>query len=254
MNSRSFPGLIILIGALLLLSISCGDDDTTVNSDGPAPAALAIEPASLDFGVETTQMTLIVTNTGGSTLTWSCTCDSNLVSFAPTTGSETTGADTIYVDANRAGLVVGDHFDTLMFTSTGGSATVPVVVSVGLTPLPPLIGDYEGIYAYVTDYGEGSQVTNEYPIRWRFSNANYWMYDDGEDPPVLCEPSGTYVLTGDVVELTQISSGCGYSIIDPAMTPVGEFTVRQPTDSLIMFQIDSENNIFSELRLVPATD
>jgi hypothetical protein len=237
-----------------MLLVSCGDDDSPVDSGGGLSATIAVEPSSLNFDVDQTQLTLLLSNSGEGTLTWQCACDSNLVSYTPTTGSLTTGTDTIVVDANRVGLVGGEHSDTLMFTSNGGSLTVPVVVNVGLTPISDLIGDYSGVFSYTTNLGDATETTTQYAIRWRFSNTNYWMYDDSEGDPVLCEPSGTYVATTDNVELTQISSGCSYSVIDPAMTPVGEFTLRQPLDSVVLFQIDSENHIFRELRLVPATD
>lgn len=250
MVSRTLLGLTLIIGALSVLVVSCGDDDSPVESDDPLPAALAVEPASLDFATETTQMVLLVSNTGGVTLTWTCENDSEFVSCSPDTGSLTTGVDTIFVDAIRDGLGYGEHVDTITITSNGGLAKIPVSITVALTPLPSLVGDYAGILSYSVSLGSSGWVITEYPITWRFSDQIYWMTDDSVDDVALCEPSGSYIATAKVVQLTQITDGCGDGSTDPALNPEGEFYWEMKTDSLIMNQLDTVNHVLTWISLL----
>ena len=128
------------------------------------------------------------------------------------------------------------------------------VDSGGLEFLPSLLGEYEGTYEYTTDYGLSGEHTSEYAILWRFSDQNYWMFDntdsaDSVNGVCICEPSGTYVLA-EGVEIEMEVESCGSCVFDTERLPNGAFTLRQPSDSVIMSQTDSENNICKTIRLV----
>jgi len=224
-------GTTFLLGISITFSMSCGDEEKPAEPT-PLAADLSVEPAVLDFGVQLTELALLLTNTGGGTLIWACGCGAANVSFQPAEGSIATATevDTITVSVSREGLSPGSYTDTLAISSNGGTVQVPVSVSVGLTPLPSVLGEYEGIYAYTTDYGFSTQQTTEYPILWRFSDQNYWCWDnsaEGED--CICEPSGEYIIADDV-ELTMREDGCAGCVFDPSKLPDGVFTLRQPPD------------------------
>ncbi|UCG61249.1 MAG: hypothetical protein JSV52_13150 [Candidatus Zixiibacteriota bacterium] len=118
----------------------------------------------------------------------------------------------------------------------------------GLTPLPSLLGEYDGIYVYTTGYGTGSEETSEFPIAMRFSDQSYWLSDAG-DQDAICQPSGDYVM-GDNVELIQVADGCEGTSGDSDWNPTGMFALRQPTDSVVMTQFLGDT--LKVIRLVPA--
>ncbi|UCE25014.1 MAG: hypothetical protein JSU74_02900 [Candidatus Zixiibacteriota bacterium] len=120
-----------------------------------------------------------------------------------------------------------------------------------LEPLPTLLGEYEGRYHYITGYGSTSQQTEVFMIVWRFSDLNYWMWNAADDDgnPEVCEPSGEYVLTGEV-EIIEREAGCAGVVSSPDMNPTGVFALRQPGDSIVMVQIIED--ICKEILLVPS--
>ena len=112
-----------------------------------------------------------------------------------------------------------------------------------LEPLPSLLGDYEGRYFVTENVGSTNQTTNEYLIKWRFSDLNYWMFDELNQG--ICTPSGSYTLTGEV-DLSQEFDG-QVVVCAEGDNPKGIFSLRQPGDSVIMTQI--VDDVKKELRL-----
>lgn len=126
-----------------------------------------------------------------------------------------------------------------------------------LEPLPSLLGEYEGEFQYIKDYGlDTERPPDKFPISWRFSDQYYWCWDisaEGED--CFCEPSGEYIMA-DGVELRMKEDGCAGCVFDSAKLPDGVFTLRQPPDprtgqdSIVLTQI--VGNIRKDIKLVPA--
>ncbi len=148
---------------------------------------------------------------------------------------------------------------TLATSVLCGFITIMIVISISigcsddiiLEPLPSLIGDYEGRYLYTENLGASNERTDDpYIIRWRFSNLNYWVYDNGSDP-CICQPSGEYLLA-DGVQLNMLEDGCAGCVFDSLKLPEGAFSLRQPGDSIFMTQIIGD--VRKVIELWPATD
>ncbi|MFQ5452936.1 MAG: hypothetical protein ACE5D6_01965, partial [Candidatus Zixiibacteriota bacterium] len=64
-------------------------------------------------------------------------------------------------------------------------------------PPPSLLGDYDGRYLVTSNFGDVNSQTKVFLITWRFSDQNYWMYDN--DPvEEFCLPFGKYTLDVEV--------------------------------------------------------
>lgn len=104
-----------------------------------------------------------------------------------------------------------------------------------LEPLPSLLGEYEGRYLVTENVGTTSQKTSEYLIQWRFTDQNYFLKE--ADPNEICTPSGSYTLTSevDLVEADN-ANGCYGVVGKEEFNPRGIFSLRQPSDSVILTQ------------------
>ncbi|KAA3632456.1 MAG: hypothetical protein DWP97_10975 [Calditrichaeota bacterium] len=114
-----------------------------------------------------------------------------------------------------------------------------------LPPLQTLLGDYSGRYIVKTDLSVGGGVTRvDQAIDWRFTDGEYRLIllEGSEN---ICNPSGTYKLTGEVT-LDQVIASSNV-VCDESYNPVGVFSLRQPEDSVILIQ--QEDNVLKELRL-----
>lgn len=230
----------------LTISSNGGEARVIVTMAVADPPVLHVEPTSLEFELLWTQQVLSISNVGGGTLTWQCDGEREFLSSDPSSGSTTTEVDEVTVFADRTGLAPDDYTDTLTVTSNGGTMMVPVSVSVGIPP--SLVGDYIGVYLYITGYGTASEQTDEYSIEWRFADQEYWMWNAAGSEGELCEPSGEYRFTYGV-ELLQHDEGCDGSGADPELNPAGVFSLRLPSDSVVMTRIDGD--VCREIRLTP---
>lgn len=121
---------------------------------------------------------------------------------------------------------------SLLLALMVGAMVISCSEDIVLPPLPTLLGEYEGRYHITTGLGT-NPVTKTYSITWKFSDQNYWMtsLDDG-----LCSPSGTYTYT-DNVTLGELYEGCSGVVAKEDDNPYGDFSIRQPGDSVILEQI-----------------
>ncbi|MEW6411396.1 MAG: hypothetical protein AB1483_02860 [Candidatus Zixiibacteriota bacterium] len=149
---------------------------------------------------------------------------------------------------------------TLATSILCGFITLIIVISISIgcsddvivEPPASLIGDYEGKYIYTLDLGATTERTlDPWSIRWRFSNSQYWLYDENDENYCICQPSGDYTLA-DGVELIMKEDGCAGCVFDSLKIPQGAFSLRQPGDSIIMTQIIGD--VQKEIILWPATE
>ena len=112
-----------------------------------------------------------------------------------------------------------------------------------LEPLDSLLGEYDGQYT-LTDLsqGAGGVVKVDVDIAWIFRDFTYELDDVSA---TVCSPKGEYKLNGDQINLDQKFAGSG--VCNPSFNPVGDFSLRRPTDSLILTQL--VNNTFIEIKL-----
>jgi glutaminyl-peptide cyclotransferase len=103
----------------------------------PGPPSLVIETPQPSFGLVGTRLAVVVRNGGGGALGWTAavTTGGSWAAASPATGTVTTGADTVWVAADRAGLTPGTHYCALVVTpDTGGPRTIPLRAYVTAEP------------------------------------------------------------------------------------------------------------------------
>lgn len=97
----------------------------------PSLPQLEVDHQTLDFGNESTTLTLNIKNTGFAALTWEISEDIPWLSCSPTSGEiEPEGSKGIIVNIDRKGIPVGDYSQTIAITSNGGNADIRVNMSV----------------------------------------------------------------------------------------------------------------------------
>lgn len=101
---------------------------------GPTPL-LAVNPASLNFQTNTTQLQFTVRNSGTGTLNWNIGESLPWLMLDVTSGSTTTETETITATVNRSGLAPNTYNGVLSVTSNGGAANVSVSMIVAPSQL-----------------------------------------------------------------------------------------------------------------------
>ena len=103
-----------------------------------APPVIGVSPTSLTFTAtqgagSPPNQTLSISNTGGSTLSWSGSDNASWLSLSPTSG---TGNGVVTVSVNTGTLAAGTYNGAITLTATGApSVTVPVTVTVNTAPV-----------------------------------------------------------------------------------------------------------------------
>ena len=152
-------------------TVSDGDltDQATVFVSIEEPQALAVAPGALNFGTAETSKIFVITNSGGSFLTWSITDDQTWIGATPTLGSTTTEADTITVTVHRTGLAVGNYNGKITVTSNNGTKTVlvdmvvPAPLVINSTSLPG--GTVNSVYVGATLQASGGTGNLNWSIK-----------------------------------------------------------------------------------------
>ncbi|MBK9303389.1 MAG: glutaminyl-peptide cyclotransferase [bacterium] len=101
------------------------------------PPSLVVETPQPSFGLIGGRLAVLVRNGGGGSLGWTAavTTGGAWAAAAPAAGAVTTGTDTVWVTADRAGLAPGTHYCSLVVTPTaGGARTIPLRAYVAAEP------------------------------------------------------------------------------------------------------------------------
>ena len=97
--------------------------------------AFSVDPPSLDFDQDTTQLTLAFRNHGDQALDWTVAADANWLAAATPAGTTSAGgASDIVIEVDHTGLGPGEYQGALTVTSGDQTETVPVSMTV---PPPP---------------------------------------------------------------------------------------------------------------------
>ncbi len=114
-------------------------------------------------------------------------------------------------------------------------------------------GDYIGTFTYKI----GSQVAEEQFVIWRFTDIslNMW-YDEDRDidengegaSRKFCDVQGEYTL-GSHVEIDTVRT-TSFEICNKTRNPSGAFTIDRSTDTLVLLQVDSDNEVTKTIRLL----
>jgi len=162
-------------------------------SDTTSGGMLVVDPDTLEFGSEQTELSFTIRNRGTGALAWSVTADSAWLSASPTSGSTTIEEDQVTVAVDRTGLRAGSHFATVTVTpENGASQHVSVTMQVSGAPAP---GSLALVPAGLFIMGDGAahcgedehQVTltrgfslGKYEVtNQEYRDAVQWAYDHG---------------------------------------------------------------------------
>lgn len=115
----------------------------------------------------------------------------------------------------------------------------------------------KGDYAGTITYKVGSQIPEEQPIDWRFTDITFTMWYD-EDTDIqqhgeaalrkFCDVRGEYSL-GSGVDI-DTSETISHEICDDSRNPAGSFQLDRSTDTLKMTQYDSDNDATLTIKLL----
>ncbi len=92
-----------------------------------AGSGVSLSPSTLDFGDVDTQRTVAIQYSGSETLDWTASASASWISVAPASG---TGTGVLTVTVNRAGLMAGDYVGTVIVTTSEGTASATVEMTV----------------------------------------------------------------------------------------------------------------------------
>lgn len=121
----------------ILLASNGGQDTVRAVLRVQGPPSLVVETPQPSFGLIGGRLAVLVRNGGGGELGWTAavTTGGAWAAAAPAAGAVTTGTDTVWVTADRAGLAPGTHFCSLVVTpDAGGARTIPLRAYVSAEP------------------------------------------------------------------------------------------------------------------------
>jgi serine protease len=171
----------------------------------PAPTpVLVATPRSLSFGAADNAMDLVLSNSGGGTL--SVTAVTPSVSWITATRGtvDANGVGAYSIRVTRTGMADGTYSAQIAVTSNGGTVNVPVVVQVRATVVPSNAGFH---YVLLIDSVSGE---TKYELRvaasngfysYRFTNVDSGTYElfagtDSDNDDIICddgEACGAYL-------------------------------------------------------------
>jgi formylglycine-generating enzyme required for sulfatase activity len=140
------------------------------------PARLGVSPVVLDFGASSDHRNLGIANLGGSELAWQARSSQAWITIVPDSGRVAVGAapTQAVVAIDRERLAAGAHQGSVDMVSSGGSASIPVSVSV---PAPVIAlsapeldfrTDLDRLTLDISNSGSGD-------LAWRFEHSLPWL-------------------------------------------------------------------------------
>ena len=155
--------------------------------------AIRANPTSLSFtaqqgGGNPTAQTLIISNAGGGTLSWSASDSTTWLSLSSTSGTD---SGTVIVSATTGALTPGSYSGTVILSATGASTvTVPVTFTVTTAPIPPAIGASPASFSFTAQVG-ANPAAQTLTISNRGNGTLSWSASDNAAWLTLSPASGT---------------------------------------------------------------
>jgi regulation of enolase protein 1 (concanavalin A-like superfamily) len=138
----------LLINAPVLIT----SQSVYIGYQGGQSPAISVSPSSLQVnavaGTNPANETIVVSNAGGGTLSYTIADDASWLSCSPVSGTSTGELDTIAVSYSTSGLAVGTYTATISITASGASNS-PQTVPVTLTVNPFAVGTGHYDFTYV---------------------------------------------------------------------------------------------------------
>lgn len=195
-------------GVISVLS-NGGNQDIHVVMIVPENPVLSVSPSTLEFGSETLEQVLGISNTGIGTLTWEISENKEWLSVSTNTGETTTETDQVIVTVNRNELEPGNYDGIINVSSNGGSQEVIVTVNV---PAVPVLS----VSPTTLEFGTGSELTLEIQnsgtgtLTWSISESISWL--------TLGTSTGSTTTETDQIAVTVDRSGLDPDSYDGTIT------------------------------------
>jgi len=146
----------------------------------PVPPAIGTSPTNLSFtaqqeGGNPMPQSLIISNTGGGTLTWSASDNAAWLTVSPASG---TGNGTATATVTTGLLTAGTYSGTITVSATGATAvSVPVTLTVTaasttITPSPTAL-TFSGVQGAANPVNQIVTITSN--GTWTASSSNSWL-------------------------------------------------------------------------------
>ena len=151
-----------------------GNETVTVTFTVPVQfPVVAVSPVSLDFGVNSTNCLLSISNAGSGLLSWNIQSDQTWLSASPLVGDNDAF---VTVNVDRTGLGPGPYAGNLLVSSNGGDIWVPVSMEV---PAPdPVLDVFPGSLSFGTsdtDLFLNLYNTGTGDLNWSISPGESWL-------------------------------------------------------------------------------
>jgi hypothetical protein len=233
---------------------------TTTTATTASPV-LSVSPTSLSFsgttgGGNPPAQSVMVSNTGGGTLSWSAASNQAWLALSPQSGS---GAATLSVNANMAGLAAGNYSGQITVTAgaSGSPQVVNVSLSVAAAPVAPSLSVSPSSLTFSGTAGGGNPPAQSIAISnsgggtlsWTASKTQSWLALSGTSgtgaatisvqPATGTLAAGTYT---DVVTINAPNASPSSRTVSVTFT-VGAAPAQQTGTPLV--SINSGGNAFT---------
>ncbi|TFB09803.1 hypothetical protein E3V36_05645 [Candidatus Marinimicrobia bacterium MT.SAG.2] len=176
-----------------------GDQELNATLSKNSNPTLSVFPQTFDFGESSLRDTLFVSNSGTGSLEWSITDDQDWLTISKTSNIIDSGADTVLVNVNRAGLAHGDHMAIISIKSNGGDQEIIAKLNIDSNPSLSVSPQF-------LDFGE-TTIQDFLVIRNIGTGSLEWSITDDQDWLTSSLTTNSTTTSSDTVYVTVNRSG-----------------------------------------------
>ncbi len=220
---------------------------------------LEVDKESLDFGTQLQNQSLILTNSGAKTLDWSLSVDVEWLTSNKVSGSiAPSQTEELTIFASRGGLQNDTYSGNLSFSGTGGTATIPVTMTVtdGGENQAVLTLNKSSIDLGTTQTSSQVTISNtgNRTLNWTFISSQTWLsasVTSGSLPASNSQEISLQVNRGGLSvgnhsALATFGGNGGTQTVTVSLTvPNSEVAVLELSSTALDFGLDSENMTLS---------
>ena len=223
----------------------------------PENPILGVAPDSLNFGAETEELPLIISNIDNSTLAWQVEVNEPWITLNQSSGENGRLSQTsLTATVRRKGRTAGTYSAQITATSNGGRKTVPVTMEIGQSPIL-------SVDTQTLDFGTDSTTqpveirnTGTGRLTWSVQEEIAWLESTPTTGTTLDETDQISfsierrnMLAGTYTSAVTIASDGGEAQVAVEMVVPSEFLLSVSTDSMD-FGMESETQTILILYLL----
>ena len=211
----------------------------TFTVDPPAPAVLAVTPATLSFsatagGASPAAKTFAVSNTGGGSMDWTASESASWMSVSPGSG---TNAGTVTVTPSVTGLSAGTYTADVTVAAAGATGS-PKTVTVTFTvdpPTPPVLAVSPATLSFSATAGGASPAAKTFAVSNTGSGSMDWTASESASWMSVSPGSGTNAGT---VTVTPSVTGLAAGTYTADVTVTAAGATGSPKTVAVTFTVD----------------